>query len=236
MGVPLAILALVGVIGFPAELRGIAAALEDGVKTIAAAGQGGTGTGDPPAGGAAGGASGRAGDAAEPPVPPARHEFATLGGCGCSARIEGRKAPRERVQLAVRVTGPGARESAAGDPPGRALEYYVDIGDREAWLLELGEEDAPPRRMAADALELGLACDRDVLVVAGGGRATGWSLAERRRLWSVPVAERAAPAGARSSGENMAISCRALPVRSGRVSVPSRGGRVRLRIRDGARQ
>ena len=240
VGTPLAILVLVGLIGFPAELRGIVAALKDGVNTIAAAGQGGPATGDPAAGRAAGGSAGApAGAVPEPPVPPARHEFATLGGCACSARIagrEGRRAPPERVQLAVRVAPPADTDAAAGERQGRALQFYVDIGEREAWLLELGAEDAPPRRMAGDALELGLACDGDVLVVAGGGHATGWSLSKRRRLWSAPVADRARPAGTRSSGDNMAISCRALTVRGGRVTVPTRGGKLRLRTRDGARR
>lgn len=168
----------------------------------------------------------------EPPAPPARSEFQTLRGCLCRTDVD-RAAGEETIQLAVNVGGASTTITGSGVITSRRFDWYVDVGSKTSFLLPVGDDTAPPARALGGAFGVGLACDGDVLAVASQNFVTGWSLSERKRLWSTQLGG-VYPRGS-GTPEGLAINCGTIKVKKGVIRVPVDGGpALRVRLKDGS--
>ncbi len=141
----------------------------------------------------------------------------TLRGAGCSCRIGGRTA-----QLVVQA------EAAAEE---WELKPKVLLGSR-AIELKVGEDTAPPRRVAEPGLAAAISCADDDVLIAWGASLTRWSLSDGTPRWSARLPADLA-VRQRRRADPLSLSCRKLSVRRGNVVVPTSAGRKPFGVADG---
>lgn len=196
--VPLAVVALVGHLGFREHvqrwidgsevLSGAAAALAEAGARDAVPAQ-----------------SRAAAQGPEQPTP------TPLQGCTCTGKVAGK---RVRARLAVQV------QAASGDgTPVIDLRYFLDVAE-QLHPLRAGEASAQLARAAARRLGIGMGCHGDTVAIAAGDRVTGWSLVDGSMRWDVtldaPYRHRGTPAE-----QGISTACDQMRVRAGRVRVPT---------------
>jgi hypothetical protein len=129
--------------------------------------------------------------------------YTALAGCGC----EGTPPQEPAVWLRSSSFMKQGREISGGF----VLSWVLRSGDATPFVLATDDQDtAPLDYMNEIELTLAAACDAERLVVASNGRATAWSRADGRMLWSVAAAGTFDP----SAGETTE-----LPVRQGGFSL-----------------
>jgi hypothetical protein len=146
--------------------------------------------------------------------------------------VDGRPG-NETIRLASRVDGSATRLSNEGTATLHWLGWVLDADTQPPLRLSLDQRTAPPRMVATSAFGVGIACDGPLVVLASQNLVTGWSVAERRALWTTQL-QGTYPGGSGGPGD-VQIACGALAVRRGVVDVPLEDGRkVRIRTADGS--
>lgn len=155
-----------------------------------------------------------------------REAFMTLEGCECRGRLGKARVP---VQLAAQARD---RSRPGVAPPVIELAFHLDAGET-SFPLAVDDDSAPPARVTARVLGIGVACHRDTVAIVAGERVTGWSLADGSRQWDATLA-----ASYRHDGQpvenGIGIPCKRLRVRKGRVRVPvGRKGAMQIDMSSG---
>jgi predicted RNA-binding Zn-ribbon protein involved in translation (DUF1610 family) len=159
--------------------------------------------------------------------PPARSKHELHDECICRTDLDGDGTNETTAQVATRVYFL---------PDGEYLTtYWVDITGQDPWYLPVDEGTAPPVSVHEAWVRLYLVCKGPVLMLAAGGRATGWDLVEHRRLWTTPLG------GAYESGmaidppgpDQFTHQCTRLNGNPDTAEINTVHGPVRVRMADG---
>lgn len=166
--------------------------------------------------------------------PPPRSAYQTLQGCFARTPLQGAASGDglATVQLALRVAGAGTEITSVGTVRRFTMDYALDLPGAETWRLPVTSDTAPAAEVATTRFAIAMAAGDGVLVVASQNVVTGWSLAERRISWSVPLGGLLQPDGPAEA--SLSVDCQRLTVQRGVVTIPRQGMRaLRVRASDG---
>jgi hypothetical protein len=172
--------------------------------------------------------------AAAPDEPPPRSDYQTLQGCFARTSLPGAKGKDglATVQLALRVAGAGTHITAVGTVRRFTMDYVLDLPGASTWRLPVTADTAPASEVATTRFAIALAAVDGVLVVASQNVVTGWSLADRRLTWSIPLGGRLPTDGPAES--SLSVDCQSLTVKRDVVTIPRESMRaLRVRATDG---
>jgi hypothetical protein len=105
--------------------------------------------------------------------PGVEYDFATLDGCSCRVTIDGR---RGYAQLSAHFKGPSN--------DALTTKFTLTTLDDHAQVLPLTKETAPPAKWKGGTMGILMACDGDVVAMAAGNHASGWSAKSGKVVWT----------------------------------------------------
>ncbi len=166
-------------------------------------------------------------------------KFKTLKRCSCGKGAQ-------RVKLAARSQRVGTEMSPGGVKAVYGISYllFSGTGQPPLWLdvrdpspIPLQQRGgkstiAPPGR-AYRSFALHWGCDGDVVVMAARSAISGWSVSQRKRIWSADLGGELPAVG---GGGRVTVKCKAVKPQAGMVTLELQGGqRVSFRTADGAK-
>jgi hypothetical protein len=179
-------------------------------------------------------------DSDEPVADPSLYEpfdwsrYTALAGCGCDVAP-----PQEPAVWLRSSTFMKQGNSISG---GFVLSWVLRGGEATPFVLATDDQDtAPLDYMDGIELTLAAACDAERLVFASNGRATAWSRADGKLLWSVtaggtldPAAGETTELPVRMGDFSLKLHCAKGTVADGVATLPlAEDGSLRLNVADG---
>lgn len=161
-----------------------------------------------------------------------RGQYHDLKGCTCKV---GSDTAQLAIHLDLETTG-----MTVGEDDGFVTSFDLSwILDAKGKFFRLEDGGAPPRKWKGRGLGVGVACSGDTFAVIAGDKATAWSLADKKPLWTttLPSAYAVQPTPAK---KGLDVTCDTLGTSNvgkggALVRVPLAGGKTQsIKLSDGS--
>jgi len=154
------------------------------------------------------------------------YDFGALGSCECKVKVDGKEG---FAQLSAVIFG--------RDNDHLGGKYVLTApGDRQL-VLPVTDETAPPRKIKAGTMNMGIAmmCDQDIVAIVTGEVVSGWSTKATKNAklaWSTKLPGKYVyPGGGKPKAGNFSIDC--ANGAGDVVGFATETGTVRIRVADG---